>query len=111
MDEGWIRALIAAGASIVAALVASVTTFIVQRKPALVTAEAMAQTSVNNGFAELAKSLMGELNSARDEIKQLRGELADMTQHLYSLETILRQEGLPIPVRVRPAVFTVATKQ
>lgn len=97
----------AALVAVISAALATVTTVIVQRKPAAVTAEAQAQTAVNDGFAKLSTKLMERMGEQDELILQLRGEIENLSQHVYSLENALRKEGLPIPIRVRPQVFAV----
>lgn len=92
---------------LLSAIVASVTTVLVKRQPALVTAEAAAQTTVNDGFAKLSAVLLERMEVQEIQIRELVSEVGNLTQHVYSLEKILRDNGLPIPVRQRPGVFSV----
>lgn len=102
--------LIVAGTSVLSAAIGTLAAILVRRKPALMSAEATAQSAVNDGFAKLAAALTEQLMEARREIQELRGEIADLTQHLYSLETVLRKENIPIPLRVRPHIMTVVPR-
>lgn len=106
--------LITGVVGVISATIASVTTYLIKRKPAVVnagaaqlTAEANAQNSVNDGFAKLNAALMKRMDEQDELIQALKGEVENLSQHVYSLENELRRNGLPIPVRVRPAVFSV----
>lgn len=94
-------------ATVVSATLATVTTVLVKRRPALISAEAQAQTAVNSGFADLSAALLKRMDDQDRQIKTLLGEVDNLTQHVYSLEKILRDNGLPIPMRQRPSVLTV----
>jgi len=95
-------------------------TIIVQRRPASVTADAQARAAdaqyekaIHEGFAKLLGEAMEQLNGAKAEIQMLRGELTNLIQHIDSLERLLREQGVDIPMRQRPHVLTVipASKQ
>lgn len=77
-------------------------------KPAQTTADATAQATIQQGFADLVEKLRTELDgarvevaAARAEILELRGELRDNLQHLDSLERLLQAQGVNVPVRKR----------
>lgn len=110
MLGGMTEILITACASVAAAAIASLATILVKRRPAALTAEAAWQLSNNDGFAKLNAALMKRMEEQDEVINALRGEIENLTQHVYSLENILRENGQPIPVRQRPAVFSVVPK-
>lgn len=100
--------------TVVGGLIGAVTTYLIKRKPAIVladaahlTAEAGMQVSVNDGFAKLNAALMKRMDEQDAKIVELTGEVANLSQHIYSLEAELRKHDIPIPVRIRPAVFSV----
>lgn len=112
---------VTAVASIASAIIAAVATISIKRRPVLMTAEAQAQTAVNDGFAKLSASLLERLDDLEEQNAKLRailerqhreftGEISNLSQHVYSLEKILRDEGLPIPIRTRPAILDVVPK-
>lgn len=85
-------------------------------KAAFAQAVASQQNSINDGFAKLTQEMREELELERtlhlaeriESEKQraaLRGEIARLTQVVASLETVLRQNGLPIPPRRPPYSF------
>lgn len=60
-------------------------------------ASAQLQDALNKGFQAI--------NDARKaENAELRGRIAALEQHVFSLENILRDNGHPIPSRPRPAI-------
>jgi len=60
-------------------------------------ASAQLQDALNNGFRVLDEA-------RKRENAELRGRIASLEQHVFSLENILREKGIPIPARPRPAV-------
>lgn len=116
---GW------ASAVVVAIVGALATTWAARRtaKPAAVSAEAAIQQQINDGF----RSLMAARDAA-DAVRQaewtrtvtelnrtieaLQGEVRNLTQHVESLETVMRKRGLahvipprPKPRKVQPLVI------
>lgn len=66
---------------------------------ALLTGEAVAQGKVNEGFVALLDGFKQTQADANEKIEVLTGEVRELTQHIISLENILRDNGLPIPQR------------
>ncbi len=92
-----------------ASAVSAVTTWLVHRRPVQVTAHAAEvdadaswQTAMNDGFAKLSTQYETRNKELVDEVGQLRSEVRGLAQHVESLETILRANGLPIPRRPVP---------
>lgn len=98
MGEGIIIAVVGAGAATIAAAISSMVTLAASRK----TGEAAWQTSINDGFHKLTQDM--ENTNARLErtVQALSGEVNNLTQHVESLEAILRRRGLKIPKRPSP---------
>lgn len=101
------------------AVIAGVSSWLVARmtvKPAHVTASAAVQDMINDGFRELMAA-RDAADAKRDKewqdtAENLMGEIRNLTQHVESLETILRKRGLghivpPRPKRGKPQQFTV----
>ena len=61
--------------------------------------QAQIQGSLNESFKILTEQLRQERTRDRVEILQLRGEVRGLEQHISSLETILRANGMEIPKR------------
>lgn len=97
------------GALAVAAL-SSVVTLIISRKPVQVTAEAAWQTAMNDGFKKLSEQYEARNQELGDQVTRLEGTVNNLVQHVESLETILRANGLPIPLRPVPVAELVAPK-
>jgi len=112
-------ALIAGVAALVAAVLSSFATVVASRltaKPAYITAEAAVQGMINDGFAHLmAARDAADAQRAKEwqeTVNHLMGEIRNLTQHVESLETIMRKRGLghivpPRPKRGKPQQFTV----
>jgi hypothetical protein len=78
------------------------------------------QQAINSGFKELVDGLqeerkeltakLNELETKYDKVQadslaeraQLRGEIINLTQVVVSLENLLRDNGVPVPERIRP---------
>ena len=115
MDNLGAIVITTAGAVAVALISGLAAWFVARRtaKPVAVQAEAAVQTAINDGFAKLAgqyeamnKSLQAKADAQAQvideysaKIDQLTGEVRDLTQHVESLESALRREGLPVPAR------------
>lgn len=80
---------------------------------AVTTAEASASAALASGFKtlmegerayreELLERFSAERKDLGDKIAQLTGVCRDMDQHIISLETLLRNQGLDIPERRFP---------
>jgi len=99
-------------ATIAAAVVAlgvgalsSLVTFLVSKRPAQaaeVTAEAAWQTAMNAGFEALTQQYETANRALIGKVEHLEGTVRDLAQHVESLESILRANGLPIPTRPVP---------
>lgn len=63
------------------------------------TADAAFQQAMNDGFAKLTARYEALNTDLVERVEQLTGEVRDLTQHIESLEKILRDEGLPVPQR------------
>jgi hypothetical protein len=104
--------IIAGAVTLIAAALSSLTTWLVSRRPskaaevqagaAEVVAEAAWQTAMNDGFAKLATQAAARNEELVAEVGQLRGDIANLAQHVEGLENILRANGLPIPKRPVP---------
>lgn len=102
------------------AIVASWITARFSSKPAQRTADATAQTAINQGFEDLIRELRAELSASRQErgrlqlaIVNLRSAIRGLVQHIESLEAIMRQNGLTIPESPRrsmPGLEAVLTE-
>lgn len=110
----WVQPVIMGATAVISAAIGATATVLIQRKPTAMSAEAQAQTAVNDGFAKLVTTLSEQLDEARAEMKaakqELLGEIENLTQHVYSLEKLLRDEGMPVPIRHRPQVITMVPK-
>lgn len=101
--------VVGACSAVAVAAVSSCATIFATRKPAVINAQSSADMTALKGFAELSAALLKRMGEQDDTIQQLKGEVENLSQHVYSLENELRRNGLPIPVRQRPAVFSVVT--
>ena len=81
--------------------------------------KAAMQQALNTGFKDLLASVQAEHRECHDRLSrleaqyaqaklkgvaeraQLRGEIINLTQVIISLENILREQGIPVPERVR----------
>lgn len=98
-------ALVTALGALLVAVVSGLVTWIVARvnvRPADKTADASFQQAMNEGFATITARYEAMNAELMERVDQLSGEVRDLTQHIESLERILRDEGLPVPERRRP---------
>lgn len=98
--------VIAGLAALVAAVASSVTTLIVSRKPAIAaatTADAAWVTAMAAGFKELTAAQERREKALMAQVSRLENAVNGLSQHVYTLEDILRDSGLPIPERPDPA--------
>lgn len=63
---------------------------------------ASAQRTINEGWEGLMDDLREERRAWKDEATELRGEVRALSQHIISLENLLRRGGIDIPFR--PAI-------
>lgn len=94
--------LIAAGAAVVVGALSSLVTFLASRRPgkaAEVTAEAALQTALAAGFEKLTVQYDRANSSLVAKVTALEGAVNGLSQHIYSLEEILRENGHTIPER------------
>lgn len=71
-------------------------------KSALKTADAAAQDTINAGFKTLMDASEEARASLEAQVAELTGHVRQLVQHVDSLEIILRDQGLPVPVRPFP---------
>lgn len=117
-------AIIGGGSAAFSAVISAAVTVIVTRRPAQVTAEAAQltaqaagvsaeaawQTAMNEGFAKLSAQYEDRNKELGEQVTRLEGTVNNLVQHVESLETILRANGLPIPLRPVPLSEIVPPK-
>lgn len=101
--------IIAAGLAACASIASAVATYFAARpkgkaatrtaQAAETTAESRVQEAINSGFEKLTARYEERDEAWQLEVSQLRGEIRDLSQHVESLEKILRENGIPIPQR------------
>lgn len=99
------QALIAVVGAVVAAALGALAQAVAARltaKPASKTADAAVQTAINDGFAKLMAERERLDEVLRSEMEDLRGEVRNLTQHVISLESLLRDNGLEAVIPPRP---------
>lgn len=65
----------------------------------MVKAEADVQDMINAGFRDFMAAHKQSQKDANEKIEVLTGEVRELTQHLISLESLLRANGIPVPER------------
>lgn len=86
-----------------AAIIAAVIAFFAGKQSVL----AQVTTSVTNGFEKLTQQLQEERDRDHKELLDLRGRIAQLEQHVLSLEAILRQKGIDIPTMLPVGVISI----
>jgi hypothetical protein len=118
MDE-WVGKAASAAAAAIVTVLGAVGVARYQSKPANQTAGAQMQIAINAGFEILSKAMHAEMEGMRQElsdardamagqertIQELTGEIRNLSQHVVSLEKILRDAGMEVPDRPQVAAI------
>ncbi len=90
--------LITAGFGFLGAVIVGIISFFGGRG----TSEAAVQNAINSGFKDLTAALQKEREENHTLIDELTGRVANLEQHMLSLEALLRDNGIPVPRRPAP---------